>query len=183
MAAAQAELAQARVYNNMALVYKYLGDYDQAEINLKKDLIITENLIKKKNGLKLFGDDEILQIKVEFAATLNNLGLVYFNQAKSYRFSTNMTDKEKREIENKRSSLLDLSLDYFKKDLKLTKEALKMKEQQEKINKAYKTESSNCLYHRDVAKTYNNMALVYASMGDKSNSEWYSRKAFEYKKP
>jgi len=108
---------------------------------------------------------------------LNNLGLVYFSKAKKMCFKTSMTDRERNDMENKRVTLLDLALSYFERDLKYTKQALK--DQEKRVSNGMGT--SYNVSHHDIAKTLNNMALVYASQGDTKKSYELSQKALDAK--
>ena len=158
----------ADAYNNIGIVYDYLGDYDKALEFENKALEIKKEVLGEKHA--------------DTANSYNNIGVVYeelgdYNEALEYHNKALEIRKEVLGEKHTNTATsynnigvvydnlgdYDKALEYFIKALEIFKEVL----------------GEN---HRDTANSYNNIGNVYYNLGDYNEALKLYNKALEIRK-
>ena len=153
----------ARIYNNIGLVYSFIGDYDRALECYAKALEIR---------LSIDEDDN-----TEIAVNYNNVGLVYYSLGdydralehfmKALNIQWPVLGKNHPDLSRtyNNTGLVYYSLGDYDKALEYYEKALKISLSEQKDNDI------------NVATNYNNIGLVYYSLGDYDSALEYYDKA------
>lgn len=155
----------AETYNNLGLLYDYLGDFHKAEENLQKALEIR---------LKVFGTDH-----PSTATTYNNLGLLSFNLG-NYQTAEDLYNKALGiRLEKFGEKHSETATSY--NNLGLLYEAMRnYKRSKENLSRALRIFRN--LFgenHGGTATSYNNLGLLCESMGRLEKAEEYYLKSLK----
>ena len=158
----------AYAYNNIGIVYSYLGDYDKALEYLFKALEIKKDVLGENNS--------------DTANSYNNIGVVYrnlgeYNKALEYYFKALEIEKAVlgENHPNTASSYNNIGVVY--KNLEDYDKALEYLNKALEIKKDVLGEN-----HPDTAGSYVNIGIVYDELGNYNKALEYHFKALEIRK-
>ncbi len=155
----------ATLFNNMSIIYKVMGEFEQALEYQKKDLELSKEILGDKHP--------------NLAISYNNISLIYRNMGEldqALHFQKKALELKEEILNDKHPDLassynnisliykdmgeLEKALDYQKKTLELFEKILGDK-------------------HPDLATSYNNISLIYEKLGDFENDLKYQIKSLE----